>query len=116
MKNLLLLITSAALMVSLASLIEAQEPTANVFLPAPRVVKQHLSRARKAIEDEQFSDAVSHLGTILTETFDEEVIPGVEAAAANTSMDENQDYFVEFYFLGLHKPHQPELFHQGLFE
>ena len=95
MKNLLLLIISAALMVSLASLIEAQEPTANVFLPAPRVVKQHLSRARKAIEDEQFSDAVSHLGTILTETFDEEVIPGVEAAAANTSMDENQDYFVE---------------------
>jgi len=95
MKNLLLVITSATLVIFSSSVLEAQEPTANVFLPAPRVIKQHLSRARKAIEDEQFSDAVSHLGTILTESFDEEVIPGAEPAAADASIDENQDYFVE---------------------
>ncbi|MBA63270.1 MAG: hypothetical protein CMJ76_13005 [Planctomycetaceae bacterium] len=76
-------------------ILDAQEPTANVFLPAPRVVKQHLSRARKAIEEEQFSDAVSHLGTILTEEFDEDTLPGAEPAVAPANANDNQDYFVE---------------------
>ena len=94
-KSFLTMFLATVFTVPFATNLDAQEPTANVFLPAPRVVKQHLSRARKAIEEEQFSDAVSHLGTILTETFDEEVLPGTTPEAAQGDSDDNQDYFVE---------------------
>lgn len=94
-KLTLLMLLTAVFVLAQASSVRAQEPTVSVFLPAPRIVKQHLSRARKAIEDKQYSDAVSHLGTILTETFDEEVLPGAPADDVPVTPDENQDYFVE---------------------
>ena len=94
-KPLLTMFFVSVFTVTFHSDLDAQEPTASVFLPAPRVVKQHLTRAKKAIDEGQFSDAVSHLGTILTETFDEEVPPGTTPDAARGDIDENQDYFVE---------------------
>ena len=90
-KSFLTMFLATVFTVPFTSDLGAQEPTANVFLPAPRVVKQHLSRAKKAIDDEQFSDAVSHLGTILTETFEEEVLPGTTAEAAQGESEDNQE-------------------------
>lgn len=90
--RLLILILLAAQL--LPATLLAQAPTTNVFLPAPRVVKQHLSRAKSAIEEEQFGDAVSHLGTILTHKFEEEMVQG-NATGPESTVDENQDYFVE---------------------
>jgi len=71
----------------------AQESTTNIFLPAPRILKQHLSRAQRAIAEEQYSDAVSHLGTILTQEFESPEGEQVDPDALPN--DENQDYFVE---------------------
>ena len=73
----------------------AQEATTpNIFLPAPRILKQHLSRARRAIADKQYSDAVSHLGTILTEEIEPDDANAPEGDD-NQQVKENQDYFVE---------------------
>jgi outer membrane protein assembly factor BamB len=73
----------------------AQEATTpNIFLPAPRILKQHLSRARRAIEEKQYSDAVSHLGTILTEEIERDDANAPEAGD-NQQAEANQDYFVE---------------------
>ncbi|MBT5598650.1 MAG: PQQ-binding-like beta-propeller repeat protein, partial [Planctomycetaceae bacterium] len=72
----------------------AQEATTpNIFLPAPRILKQHLSRALRAIADKQYSDAVSHLGTILTEEIEPEAANDPEGD--NQQVEKNQDYFVE---------------------
>ena len=38
----------------------------NVFLPAPRDLKQLLTRARKSLDQQEYSDAVIQLGTLLT--------------------------------------------------
>ena len=38
----------------------------DIFLPAPRELTQHLSRARKAIDEEEYGEAVLHLGQLLT--------------------------------------------------
>jgi outer membrane protein assembly factor BamB len=38
----------------------------DIFLPAPRELKQHLTRARKAIDEEEYGEAVLHLGQLLT--------------------------------------------------
>ena len=43
-----------------------QNTNNDVFLPAPRELKQHLTRARKAIDEEEFGEAVLHLGQLLT--------------------------------------------------
>ena len=75
-------------------LLKAQDTTTpNIFLPAPRILKQHLSRARRAIMDMQYSDAVSHLGTILTEEIEPEETNDPEGDPQ--VVEENQDYFVE---------------------
>ncbi len=75
-------------------ILRAQEATTpNIFLPAPRILKQHLSRAHRAIADKQYSDAVSHLGTILTEEIEPEDANDPEGT--NPPVEENQDYFVE---------------------
>jgi len=42
-----------------------QKELLNVFLPAPRDYKQHLSRAITALEEDRFSEAVSELGRLL---------------------------------------------------
>ena len=95
LRLLLVMLTVLAFGYSNSLELTAQEPTTNVFLPAPRVVKQHLSRAKRAVEEEQFGDAVSHLGTILTHSFEEEVAPNADSNANQEGTDENQDYFVE---------------------
>ena len=75
-------------------ILRAQKATTpNIFLPAPRLLKQHLSRAHRAIADKQYSDAVSHLGTILTEEIEPEDTDDPEGT--NSPVEENQDYFVE---------------------
>ena len=38
----------------------------NVFLPAPRDLKQLLTRARKSLDQQEYSEAVIQLGTLLT--------------------------------------------------
>ena len=95
LRLLLVMLTVLAFGYSNSLELTAQEPTTNVFLPAPRIVKQHLSRAKRAVEEEQFGDAVSHLGTILTHSFEEEVAPNADSNANQEGTDENQDYFVE---------------------
>ena len=57
-----------------------------VFRPAPRELSLRLSRARKAIETEDFNEAVLELGRLLAES--EPVESGDQGA------DESQDYFV----------------------
>ena len=44
---------------------EEDQPIINVFLPAPRELKQLLTRARKSLDDGRFSDAVAELGQLL---------------------------------------------------
>ena len=44
----------------------SQDNVTNVFLPAPRILKQQLGRAKRAIDEENYSDAVTFLGQILT--------------------------------------------------
>ncbi len=68
----------------------AQEPrgaqTSNqVFLPAPRALKQRLARAQKALVEERFSDAVTDLGEVLV-TNPEDSETALEMA--------EQDYFI----------------------
>ena len=41
------------------------EEAADIFLPAPRNLRQQLSRAAKALEEEQLSEAVDLLGQLL---------------------------------------------------
>ena len=41
---------------------KAVAPT-NLFLPPPRTLRLHLTRAKKAIAEKQYSDAVQELGT-----------------------------------------------------
>jgi outer membrane protein assembly factor BamB len=57
----------------------------NVFLPAPRELKQHLTRASRAIEDQEFGEAVLHLGQLLTsDALNQPLGPGGEP----------QDFFI----------------------
>src|SRR5688572_33487475 len=79
----------AAVFVTEARPIHAQVsgPTISIFPPAPRTLRQNLVRAKKAIEEERFSDAVTELGTVLT---------GANLAdQPAASADDNQDYFIE---------------------
>ena len=63
----------------------AQDDAGNTaFLPAPRSLRQHLTRAEKAIEERRFNDAVAELGALLAE---EQSPDAIEA-------DVNQDFFV----------------------
>ena len=45
-----------------------EQQLTNVFLPAPRTLKQRLDRARKALDDRRYSDAVLELGALLTDS------------------------------------------------
>lgn len=56
----------------------------SVFPPAPRSMRQNLVRAKKAIEEGRFSDAVAEIGVVLT-------VQNQDVGAA----DENQDFFIE---------------------
>lgn len=60
--------------------------TINIFPPAPRSLRQNLVRAKKAIEEERFSDAVAELGLVLT---------GANLDQPAGTVDENQDFFIE---------------------
>ncbi|MBP87442.1 MAG: hypothetical protein CMJ64_12080 [Planctomycetaceae bacterium] len=55
-----------------------------VFLPAPRTLRQHLVRATKAIEEQQFGEAVAELGALLAE----------EESRDDIYPDTSQDFFV----------------------
>ncbi len=63
---------------------QAEEP-ADIFLPAPRGLRQQLSRAAKALEEEQLSEAVDLLGQLLAE-------PGAGGDGAGGASE--QDYFL----------------------
>lgn len=65
---------------------QVKPPAISVFPAAPRALRQNLVRAKKAIEEERFSDAVAELGIVLTEQ-------SVEVPAG--ASDENQDFFIE---------------------
>ena len=54
----------------------------NVFLPAPRMLRQNLTRAKKALDEQRYSDAVLELGALLT------------ASRTETGDLDGQDYFV----------------------
>jgi len=60
------------------------ETTVTAFLPAPRTLRQHLVRAKKAIEEREFGQAVAELGALLAEQ------PSEDALYADTT----QDFFV----------------------
>ena len=64
--------------------VEGQE-AGNVFLPAPRTLRQHLTRAERALVEEQYGDAVLHLGALLSDS---------RLAAAELLNGEPQDYFI----------------------
>jgi outer membrane protein assembly factor BamB len=53
----------------------------SVFLPTPRELKQHLSRARTALAEKQYADAVLELGALLTNS-------------TSNENDVEQDFFV----------------------
>ena len=57
----------------------------NVFLPAPRDLRQLLTRARKSLDQQEYADAVMQLGTLLTSK---------KPADAAESSPENQDFFI----------------------
>jgi len=57
----------------------------NVFLPAPRDLRQLLTRARKSLDQQEYADAVIQLGTLLTSK---------KAADATENSPENQDFFI----------------------
>ena len=57
----------------------------NVFLPAPRDLRQLLTRARKSLDQQEYADAVMQLGTLLTSK---------KASDAAENSPENQDFFI----------------------
>ena len=61
------------------------EEPADIFLPAPRNLRQQLSRAAKALEEERNSEAVDLLGQLLASP---------EVASEATEGGADQDYFV----------------------
>ncbi len=61
------------------------EDVTNIFLPAPRGLRQQLTRARKALEEEQYSEAVDLLGQLLASP---------EAGADARNGVGEQDYFM----------------------
>ena len=64
------------------------------FRAAPRELSLRLTRAKKAIEDEQYADAVAELGRLLAE-LDRAAAEGGEAAGAEAAgNDAPQDYFI----------------------
>jgi outer membrane protein assembly factor BamB len=65
---------------------ENREEVESVFLPAPRKLRQHLSRANSAIEEQRYGDAVSELGVLLASP---------ELNQGGNSDGEPQDFFLE---------------------
>lgn len=63
----------------------SQEEVSNIFLPAPRGLRQQLSRARTALEEERYSDGVDLLGQLLASG---------ELIADNFDDAGEQDYFL----------------------
>ena len=61
-----------------------QTQFSRIFHPAPRVLRQYLSRAQEAIEEERYSDAVEHLYAVLT----------VAEAGDDTDEGLTQDYLL----------------------
>ncbi|MHB8970379.1 MAG: outer membrane protein assembly factor BamB family protein [Pirellulaceae bacterium] len=61
------------------------EEAADIFLPAPRNLRQQLSRAAKALEEERNSEAVDLLGQLLASS---------EVASDTTDGGADQDYFL----------------------
>ncbi len=61
------------------------EEAADIFLPAPRNLRQQLSRAAKALEEEQLSEAVDLLGQLLAS-------PGTDSGVTDPGAE--QDYFL----------------------
>jgi outer membrane protein assembly factor BamB len=66
------------------SMAQGNSVTVSVFPPAPRSLRQNLVRAKKAIDEGRFSDAVLEIGVVLT---------GRSPDA--TIVDESQDFFLE---------------------
>ena len=62
----------------------AREGVTDIFLPAPRGLRQQLARATKALEEERFSEAVDLLGQLLADS------PAAEPPAGQGE----QDYFL----------------------
>ncbi len=59
----------------------------NVFLPAPRELRQHISRAKEAIDERRFDEAVSELGTLLVSPDAEDYFIGpLGGAGTQTSL------------------------------
>ena len=61
------------------------EEAVDIFLPAPRNLRQQLSRAAKALEEEQLSEAVDLLGQLLAS-------PGTDSDGTDPGAE--QDYFL----------------------
>lgn len=64
---------------------EAQEDIESIFLPAPRTLRQHLTRAQTAIDQGRYGDAVSELGALLASP---------ELTRSGARGDEPQDFFL----------------------
>ncbi|HND53736.1 MAG TPA: hypothetical protein PLV92_15110, partial [Pirellulaceae bacterium] len=64
----------------------------NVFRPAPRELVLRINRAKKAIEAEEYSDAVLELGRLLAEL--EQPEEGGDPMAADNIAADSQDYFI----------------------
>jgi len=61
------------------------EQTTNIFLPAPRDLRQQLARAKKALDQQEYADAVDLLGRLLAD-------PQINSGGADPTLE--QDYFV----------------------
>ena len=64
---------------------QPQSETVNVFLPAPRELKQQLSRAKRYLEEQSYSDAVSELGSLLNNPEAEDFFIDTRSAEGTTA-------------------------------
>ncbi len=64
---------------------ESEEDVTNIFLPAPRSLRQQLARARRALDEQQYADAVDLLGQLLAS-------PDLGSESQSSGVE--QDYFM----------------------
>ena len=76
----------------------SQDNVTNVFLPAPRILKQQLGRAKRAIDEENYSDAVTFLGQILTHSGEIGPIEAVEDPNKGAPVPQEESEEFMYYF------------------
>jgi outer membrane protein assembly factor BamB len=70
--------------------IRGQNDVTSVFLPAPRILRQHLTRARAALAEKRFGDAILELGPVLSDA----ALSDAARLGPPNAGDMGDDYFV----------------------